>query len=80
MQFTDNNALLMKLLIVFHDYNKEKLLSEIKKRPIMLSKKGISLNPILLLFSKRFMITESTVNLIDTFLHSIEMDLQKIDF
>ena len=64
----------------FHDYNKEKLLSRLKKETYIAIEEGISLNPILQAFQQTVHDYRIDRELIDTFLHSMEMDLQKIDF
>lgn len=64
----------------FHDYNKEKLLSRLKKETYNAMEEGISLNPILQAFQQTVHDYRIDRELIDTFLHSMEMDLQKIDF
>ncbi|CAI9678739.1 phytoene/squalene synthase family protein [Elizabethkingia anophelis] len=64
----------------FHDYNKEKLLSRLKKETYNAIEEGISLNPILQAFQQTVHDYRIDRELIDTFLHSMEMDLQKIDF
>ncbi|HIB8181398.1 TPA: phytoene/squalene synthase family protein [Elizabethkingia anophelis] len=64
----------------FHDYNKEKLLSRLKKETYNAIEEGISLNPILQAFQQTVHDYRIDRELINTFLHSMEMDLQKIDF
>ncbi|WP_407500506.1 phytoene/squalene synthase family protein [Elizabethkingia anophelis] len=64
----------------FHNYNKEKLLSRLKKETYNAIEEGISLNPILQAFQQTVHDYRIDRELIDTFLHSMEMDLQKIDF
>ncbi|MCT4210735.1 phytoene/squalene synthase family protein [Elizabethkingia anophelis] len=64
----------------FHDYDKEKLLSRLKKETYNAIEEGISLNPILQAFQQTVHDYRIDRELIDTFLHSMEMDLQKIDF
>ncbi|HFK5582742.1 TPA: phytoene/squalene synthase family protein [Elizabethkingia anophelis] len=64
----------------FHDYDKEKLLSKLKKETYNAIEEGISLNPILQAFQQTVHDYRIDRELIDTFLHSMEMDLQKIDF
>lgn len=62
----------------FHDYNKEKLLSRLKKETYNAIEEGISLNPILQAFQQTVHDYRIDRELIDTFLHSMEMDLQKL--
>lgn len=64
----------------FHDYDKQVLLDRLKEETWKALDEGISLNPILQSF-------QDTVNkysidkaLIEQFLHSMEMDLQQIDY
>ncbi|MCL1665735.1 phytoene synthase [Elizabethkingia ursingii] len=64
----------------FHDYNKERLLSRLRKETYNAIEEGISLNPILQAFQQTVHDFRIDRELIDTFLHSMEMDLQKIDF
>lgn len=64
----------------FHDHDKEVLLRRFKKETELALKEGISLNPILQSFQQtvnRYKIDEE---LIHQFLHSMEMDLQKLDY
>lgn len=64
----------------FHGYDKEKLLKRLKNETDDALSDGISLNPILQSFQE----TVSRYNidrfLINQFLHSMEMDLQKVDY
>ncbi|KUY29479.1 phytoene/squalene synthase family protein [Elizabethkingia ursingii] len=64
----------------FHDYNKESLLLRLKKETYNAIEEGISLNPILQSFQQTVHDYRIDRELIDTFLHSMKMDLQKIDF
>lgn len=61
----------------FHDYNKKELLAEFKLETYRAIERGISLNPVLNSFQK--VINDYNVDhkLIDTFLKSMEMDLEK---
>ncbi|MBA4241483.1 MAG: phytoene synthase [Sphingobacteriaceae bacterium] len=60
----------------FHDYNKKELLAEFKLETYRAIERGISLNPVLNSFQK--VINDYNVDhkLIDTFLKSMEMDLE----
>lgn len=64
----------------FHGYNKEKLLRRLKIETDVALEEGISLNPILQSFQATVNKYEIDRNLIDQFLHSMEMDLQKMDY
>lgn len=64
----------------FHDYDKEKLLNRLKIETENALKEGISLNPILQSFQQTVNEYKIEKKLIDQFLHSMEMDLQKIDY
>lgn len=64
----------------FHEYNKEKLLHRLKIETKTALQEGISLNPILQSFQHTVHQYEIDVVLIERFLHSMEMDLQKIDY
>ncbi|CAM3712430.1 phytoene/squalene synthase family protein [Elizabethkingia occulta] len=64
----------------FHDYDKEKLLSRLKTETYNAIEEGIALNPILQAFQQTVHDYSIDTKLIDAFLHSMEMDLQKIDY
>lgn len=64
----------------FHDYDKEKLLKRLKIETENALQEGISLNPILQSFQETVSRYKIDKTLIDQFLHSMEMDLQKIDY
>lgn len=64
----------------FHGYDKENLLNRLKVETYDALHEGISLNPILQSFQKTVNQYKIDTNLIEQFLHSMEMDLQKIDF
>lgn len=64
----------------FHEYDKEKLLHRLKIETKTALQEGISLNPILQSFQHTVHQYEIDVVLIERFLHSMEMDLQKIDY
>lgn len=61
----------------FHDYDKEQLLKEFKQATYQAIERGISLNPILHSFQMSVNQYQIDKNLIDTFLKSMEMDLNK---
>lgn len=64
----------------FHDFDKKALLNRFKTETYTALEEGISLNPIL----QSFQATVHTYNidnhLIDQFLHSMEMDLEEVDY
>jgi phytoene synthase len=64
----------------FHDYDKEKLLNRLKVDTEQALNERISLNPILQSFQETVLKYQIDRALIDQFLYSMEMDLQKIDF
>lgn len=64
----------------FHDYDKPKLLNRFKNETHLALEEGISLNPILQSFQKTVKNYKIDHALIDQFLHSMEMDLQKVDY
>lgn len=61
----------------FHDYNKKDLLDEFKLETYRAIDRGISLNPVLNSFQKVINDYKVDHKLIDTFLKSMEMDLEK---
>jgi phytoene synthase len=61
----------------FHEYDKEALLIDFKKQTYEAIAKGISLNPILNSFQWAVNKYQIPMELIETFLHSMEMDLDK---
>ena len=64
----------------FHEYDKEKLLNRLKIETQNALEERISLNPILQFFQETVHKYEIDTVLIDQFLNSMEMDLQKIDY
>lgn len=64
----------------FHEYDKEKLLNRLKIETQHALEERISLNPILQSFQETVHKYEIDTVLIEQFLHSMEMDLQKIDY
>ncbi|MFD1769198.1 phytoene/squalene synthase family protein [Sphingobacterium suaedae] len=64
----------------FHGYDKERLLSRLKAETHDALHEGISLNPILQSFQETVNQYKIDKSLIEQFLHSMEMDLQKIDY
>lgn len=64
----------------FHDFDKEELLAEFKADTYKAIEKGISLNPILNSFQKVVNDYKIDLHLIETFLKSMEMDLNKKEY
>ena len=64
----------------FHGYNKETLLNRFRIQTLEALEEGISLNPILHSFQETVRQYQIDFELIDIFLNSMEMDLQKIDY
>jgi phytoene synthase len=64
----------------FHDYDKAELLAEFKADTYKAIEKGISLNPILNSFQKVVNDYKIDLHLIETFLKSMEMDLDKKEY
>lgn len=64
----------------FHDYNKEQLLFRLKKDTAEALEEKISLNPILQSFQETVNRYQIDRELIEKFLHSMEMDLQQINY
>jgi phytoene/squalene synthetase len=64
----------------FHDYDKPVLLNRFKTETELALKEGISLNPILQSFQKTVTMYKIDNKLIFRFLHSMEMDLQRIHY
>jgi len=64
----------------FHDYNKAKLLDRLKEDTWSAIEEGISVNPILHSFQETVHKYNINHRLIECFLSSMEMDLQKIEY
>lgn len=64
----------------FHDYDKVTLLLRLREQTDHALQEGISLNPILQSFQQTVSQYKIEKKLIDQFLYSMEMDLQKIDY
>lgn len=64
----------------FHDYDKERLLLRLKKDTAEALQEKISLNPILQSFQETVNRYQIDPELIEKFLHSMEMDLQQINY
>lgn len=69
-----------EIVDTFHDYNKEELLIEFKNETYKSIERGISLNPVLNSFQKVINDYHIDLNLIETFLKSMEMDLDKKEY
>jgi len=69
-----------EIVDAFHDYNKKELLDRFKEETYRAIDEKISLNPILNSFQEAVNKFEIDRSLIDTFLHSMEMDLYKSDY
>lgn len=64
----------------FHNYNKPELLKRLKEETWNALDEGISLNPILQSFQETVHKFAIDRELIEQFLHSMEMDLQQVDY
>ena len=64
----------------FHGYDKERLMKRFREQTIQAIEEKISLNPVLNSFQQTVNDYQIDYHLIDTFLKSMEMDLQKIDY
>lgn len=64
-----------EIVDTFHGYNKRELLEDFRKDTYKAIEQGISLNPILNAFQEVVNTYQIDYELIDTFLHSMEMDL-----
>lgn len=64
----------------FHDYDKEALLRRFTEQTWQAIEEGISLNPILQSFQETVRTYQIDRALIEQFLHSMEMDLQKVEY
>src|SRR5690554_1763290 len=64
----------------FHDYDKEKLLNRFKNETALALEEKIALNPLLQSFQETVHKYNIDKTLINQFLHSMEMDLQQVDY
>jgi phytoene/squalene synthetase len=64
----------------FHDYNKQELLERFRTYTLEALDEGISLNPLLNSFQETVNNYNIDRTLIDKFLHSMEMDLNSVDY
>ncbi|NND08170.1 MAG: phytoene/squalene synthase family protein [Saprospiraceae bacterium] len=64
----------------FHDYNKQALLDQFERDTYTSIREGISLNPVLNAFQHTVNAYNIELDLISTFLHSMRMDLDDIEY
>lgn len=64
----------------FHGYNKEELMRRLRLQTTQAIEEGIAINPILHSFQDTVNTYKIDWDLIDTFLKSMEMDLQKVNY
>lgn len=69
-----------EIVDTFHDFNKKELLDEFKLETYRAIDRGISLNPVLNSFQKVVNDYKIDLKLVDTFLKSMEMDLEKKEY
>lgn len=69
-----------EIVDTFHDFNKRELLDEFKLETYRAIERGISLNPVLNSFQKVVNDYKIDLSLIETFLKSMEMDLEKKEY
>lgn len=69
-----------EIVDTFHDFNKKELLDEFKLETYRAIDRGISLNPVLNSFQKVVNDYKIDLHLIETFLKSMEMDLEKKEY
>ena len=69
-----------EIVDTFHSFDKEELLREFKRDTYLALERKISLNPILNSFQATVHKYEIDRRLIDQFLHSMEMDLTKVEY
>lgn len=69
-----------EIVDTFHDFNKKELLDEFKLETYRAIDSGISLNPVLNSFQKVVNDYKIDLHLIETFLKSMEMDLEKKEY
>ncbi len=69
-----------EIVDTFHEYPKSKLLDKFKQDTYQAIREGISLNPILHSFQAVVNQFNIDLELIDTFLHSMEMDLHRQEY
>lgn len=69
-----------EIVDTFHDFDKKELLESFKKDTYRAIEEGISLNPVLHSFQKVVREFKIEYDLIDAFLHSMEMDLENREY
>jgi 15-cis-phytoene synthase len=69
-----------EIVDTFHDQNKKELLAQFKAETHAAIKRGLSTNPILHSFQDTYRKYNLELDLVDTFLNSMEMDLDKIEY
>lgn len=66
-----------EIVDTFHDFDKARLLQEFKKETYEAIERGISLNPVLNSFQQTVNAYQIDLQLVESFFHSMEMDLEK---
>lgn len=66
-----------EIVDTFHDFDKARLLQEFKKETYEAIDRGISLNPVLNSFQQTVNAYQIDLQLVESFFHSMEMDLEK---
>lgn len=66
-----------EIVDTFHDYDKQQLIADFRAQTFVAIRQGISLNPVLQSFQQVVNHYKIEDELIDAFLHSMEMDLDK---
>jgi len=69
-----------EIVDTFHDFEKKELMERFRKDTVLAIEEKISLNPILNAFQHTYHKYNLEWNLVDTFLKSMEMDLQQIEY
>ncbi|NNE26235.1 MAG: phytoene/squalene synthase family protein [Saprospiraceae bacterium] len=69
-----------EIVDTFHDYDKKALLNDFREETFQAIKLGISLNPVLQSFQQVVNEYNIDLDLIEAFLYSMEMDLDKIQY
>lgn len=69
-----------EIVDTFHDYNKAELMARFREDTVRAIEDRISLNPILNSFQHAYHTYNMTWDLVDTFLRSMEMDLEDVQY
>lgn len=69
-----------EIVDTFHDYNKAELMARFREDTSRAIEDRISLNPILNSFQHAYHVNNMTWDLVDTFLRSMEMDLEDVHY